>query len=29
MMMYKDNGLCKQNPAMKYLYNTDIGYTNK
>ena len=25
MMMYKDNGLCKQNPAMKYLYNTDIG----
>ena len=25
MTMYKDNGLCKQNQAMKHLYNKDIG----
>lgn len=25
MTMYKDNGLCKQNQAMKHLYNIDIG----
>lgn len=25
MAMYKDNGLCKQNQAMKHLYNIDIG----
>lgn len=24
MTMYKDNGLCKQNQAMKHLYNKDI-----
>lgn len=25
MTMYKDNGLCKQNQAMKHLYNKNIG----
>lgn len=25
MTRYKDNGLCKQNQAMKHLYNKDIG----
>lgn len=25
MTMYKDNGLCKQNQAMKHLYNKDIS----